>query len=278
MNRFRMERKKHFRRIVHYTRGHAFFVILQLWFLVFPLFPNFSNQIGQTLWAQPQQFSNLNGTFWLDLDLNLVVSPYSQQLKKGQQIELKDLIRDSQVFVLEEASYVFHGMIHGYQVLYNPADKFHQQEETFLIIAENPEFIAPNNLEIYHIGRNSNRFYYSVRKKISRFESFNIQAWQQADKKTLHAVGVVPFQAASNTTKHNLEPELMIQLRKSAIDNAIKEAVRNYFRRYLRNKPAQIRVSLALSAVPEMTVGSSEIRAKVRLHMGAHNIKTYTTR
>ncbi|WGK68074.1 hypothetical protein P0082_06215 [Candidatus Haliotispira prima] len=218
----------------------------------------------------------------MDLDLNVVASPYGPESDQSRKNRPDELIKSSQRFVRDEASYVFYGMIHGFQVIYRPPDRFHNQDETFLVLSEKPEMIRPDDLEIYHISNVGYRYYYSVRKQLDRFESFAIQAWEQGNKKTLQGGGAVAFAAAAKAGKdtdwQSPEPELMIQLRKSAIDNAIKQAVRAYFRRELRNKPAQIRVNLALSDVPEISVGSGELRARVRLHMGQYNIERYQTK
>ena len=152
------------------------------------------------LFAQSQQFSSLSGTFCLDL----VAAPPFQGHK-----EWEDWIRESQEFVLKEASYVFHGMVYGYQVVYQPPDRLRRQDEIWLVMPENSELISPDDLDLYHVSRVGKRFYYSLRKELSRFESWNIQAWQQADKKTLH--GTAAFATAKSSAEHSLKPELMIE-------------------------------------------------------------------
>ncbi len=244
--------------------------------------------------AQNQQYPHISGTFWLDLDLNLVVSPYSQASGKTEQRDYEDklsqLIIDAQNFVRDEASYIFHGLIYGFQVVYRPPDRFHRQDETLLVIPEHIKIIRPEDLDIYHVSSQGDRYYYSIRKQLSSFESRRMEAWQQADKRTAQAYGAVPFAAASgrdsdrdignnqDTSPQTLRPELMIQLRKAAVENAIKEAVRSYFRRILRNKPSQIRVNLALSDVPKIAIGSGELLAEVRLHIGQYSVDYYETR
>ncbi|MEM9424479.1 MAG: hypothetical protein AAF975_06805, partial [Spirochaetota bacterium] len=188
----------------------------------------------------------------------------------------------SQRFVLEEASYVFYGMIYGYQVIYRPPDRFHHQDETFVVIPENPAMIRPDDLDIYHVSQTNRRFYYSVRKPLSNFENARIREWQRADKETTQALGAAALATASpeitGSAWQNLEPELVIELRKAAIDNAIKVGIRSHFRGILRRKPAQIRVHLALSAVPEIAIGQGEILAKVRLSIGQYSLENYETR
>ncbi len=231
--------------------------------------------------GQAQQHRSLSGTFWLDLGLNLVVFPGNQERQGAKISEPEALIRASQNFVRDEASYVFHGMVYGFQVVYRPPDHFHRQDETFLVIPKNTELISPTDLDIYHVSNVGHRFYYSIRKQLSRFEDFNVQSWEQADKKTLQARGVVDLATAgagADDSPGNLVPELMIRLRKTAIDNGIKEAIRRYFRRQLRNKPAQIQVGLAFSAVPEISVDNGAIVARVRLSMGQYTIDRYEVR
>ena len=268
-----------------------------IWFLILSLGAFYSwGPPGPFLAAQNQAFSSLSGTFWFDLGLNLSSQTYNPEAPDSPKEQLENLIESSQRFVQSEASYVFYGMIYGYQAVYRPPGR--NQKEYFVLTLQAPERIGVEEMDIYHISNFGHRYYYSIRKPLSPFESAAVGAWRQGDRKSFQVTGAALFSSpplasikapgnggepdaqkdAPRDGEGDLRPARLIGLRKTALENAIKEGIRNYFRGKLRNKPAEIKIELALSDVPQIFIDSGRVLATVRLYFGHYTVKNYAMR
>ena len=288
--------------VVNKPGAFVFWVFGGLWGypLRFALFflPLFA---GPLLAAQNQTFSSLSGTFWFDLGLNLSAQTYNPEAPGSPKEQLENLIESSQRFVQNEASYVFYGMIYGYRAVYRPPGP--EQKEYFALALQAPERISAQELDIYHISRVGHRYYYSIRKRLGAFESAAAQAWRQGDRQNFQATGAAPFsppplvprQAGENSgdsggkveqnndklaseATEDLRPARLIGLRKVALENAIKEGIRNYLRGKLRSRPAEVQIEVALSDVPQIFIDSGRVLATVRLYFGRYTVKNYAMR
>ncbi|WP_028972591.1 hypothetical protein [Spirochaeta cellobiosiphila] len=178
--------------------------------------------------------------------------------------ELEEPPVDEEVFrrILEEARYIFSGMIYGYHFTYTPSDKNRQIKEYYEIEPIKQIPWGDKRLKIRSSRRVDRNLYITVEYYLNQAQIINRQHWNSANIPTAGGFGSANY-------------FLGWESRFKSIDNGIKEAIRNYLRPREFNKPREITGEALLIDVPSFTVESGKIHANVRVHLNITEIVPY---
>ena len=158
--------------------------------------------------------------------------------------------------ILEEARYVFSGMIFGFRFSYTPSDRARNIAEEFSL---QPAFQIPRGdpgLFVHQTRREGSRIYARLRYSLPPVQ----EAWYEGTlsniMRSASGVGEAPIFAG-------------YQEKITALENSVKNAVREFARGRIDNKPRRITGTVFLSGAPRMEILSGAFRAlsSVRLEI-----------
>lgn len=204
----------------------------------------------------------LNEEFWYDLQPE--IEGWETVQGKEPFPDLHTLSKDEMFNrILEEARYVFSGMVYGFTFSYTPYDKSRGVEEEFLL--EPYQWIQRGdpNLQVFGVRTEGSRVFVRIRYSLRDFQ----ESWYQGLRSN-----VVPFSAGEGEAPFYLGPEGRVR----AIQEGIKNAVREYARGIVYNKPRNLQGLIVLDAAPRIRVQSGAYRARIgRAFVRLEEITTY---
>ncbi len=191
----------------------------------------------------------LNEEFWYE---------YQPEVWVWDAGKVKDPIPDFNTFtqdelfqrILEEARFVLSGMVYGFTFTYTPYDKARKMEEEFLL--EPYQWIQRGdpNLSVVSVRLEGSRVYVRVRYALRDFQ----EAWYQGLRSNVlpatSGMGEAPFYKGQEG-------------RMKAIQEGVKNAIREYARTILYNKPHTLKGLLVLDTAPRMMMDSGLYKAVV---------------
>jgi len=150
--------------------------------------------------------------------------------------------------VLEEARYVFSGMVYGFDFSYTPQDLGRKVEEEFVLKAVDEILRGDPNLGVQQTRMEGSRVFVRLRYALRDF---------QEDRYRSMRSNVLASNAGTGEASYFKGPAEKI----AAIEQAAKNAVREYARTRIPNKPRKITGSLVLAAAPRIVIVSGVYRA-----------------
>lgn len=165
--------------------------------------------------------------------------------------------------LLREAQFAFSGMIYGFNFVYTPSDPVRQVKEVFDLkpIAEIPW--GDPRLSVLSTRSTAGLFFAQITYRPADFQVFRLQGWRS--NSNAHAAGSGGASYLLGTIG-----------RETAVNAAIKNAIREYVRAREYNRPREIRGSLALLDPPRIGVQRGEYVADVRIALDIRAILPYT--
>ncbi|GAB4366511.1 MAG: hypothetical protein Kow009_03290 [Spirochaetales bacterium] len=204
----------------------------------------------------------LNEEFWYE---------YQPEVWGWNADELNNPIPDLQAFtreelfhrILEEARYVLSGMVYGYTFSYTPYDKSRKVEEEFLLEPYRWIQKGDPNLSVAGVRVEGSRMYVRIRYLLRDFQ----ESWYQGLRSNLYPAtsgeGEAPFYDG---------PEG----RMKAIQEGVKNAIREYARTILYNKPRTLKGLIVLDAAPRLILESGLYKARIhRAILHLEEVKRY---
>lgn len=165
--------------------------------------------------------------------------------------------------ILEEARYVLSGMVYGFTFSYTPYDRSRKVEEEFLL--EPYQWIQRGdpNLSVEAVRVEGTRVYVRVRYALRDFQ----EAWYQGLRSN-----VMPAVSGFGEAPFYQGPEG----RMKAVQEGIKNAIREYARTVMYNKPQNLKGLVVLDAAPRMMMDSGLYKAVVnRAILRLEEVKRY---
>ena len=196
----------------------------------------------------------IEGDFWVELD------PAVQETETEYPLTKEDAARRA----LEEARYVFSGIVFGFRFSYMPSDKNREVKEFFDIV---PLFQIPwgdPNLSVRGTRREEDIYIIKIRYTPEVFLLYRLDGWRS---------NAIPRSAGLGTG--NLFQGYKEKI--AAVENGIKSAVRTYAQGKVFNKPREITGEAALEGIPYIIIDSGEYRAKVSVRLRNLDIIPYST-
>ncbi len=206
---------------------------------------------AQTLSAQ--DFSSLQAEVWLDFEPMGADGPLPRPTNE-----------EASRVLLEEARLLFSGMIYGYSFSYVPSDTVRQVGEQFdlKVLATIPW--GDSRLEYRQTRADESSVYLRVRYFPSKIEQTRLKNWNS---------NRIPDYQARGEASYFDGPKSKLK----ALDQGIKEAVRNLARGIIRNKPAELRGLAVLAGIPRFAVIGGNYVADVRVFIRLEESYKYLT-
>ncbi len=195
----------------------------------------------------------LYGTFWYEAEPMTIEG--AQYGPPSQDEAIKEM--------LEEARFVFSGMIYGFSFVYTPSDKARGVEEVFTL---EPAAVIPwgeDGMQIRDTWEEEGIVRVSVSCSLEEHQKLRIQLW---------AANTFPAARGTGSVYYFAGPTEKITAHKEAM----KEAIRGYLRKRIYNKPKEIRGRLVLREVPNCRYASGEYVSTVRIKIDFEEIVEYT--
>ncbi len=221
--------------------------------LLLMLLVGFHTLMGQTI---------LNEEFWYE---------YQPEIWGWNAEKIKNPIPDLNTFtqeelfqrILEEARYVLSGMVYGFTFSYTPYDKGRRVEEEFLLEPYHWIQRGDPNLFVAEVRVEGSRVYVRVRYALRDFQ----EAWYQGLRSN-----VLPAASGTGEAPFYQGPEG----RMKALQEGIKNAIREYARTVMYNKPQTLKGLIVLDAAPRMLLDSGLYKAVVnRAILRLEEVKRY---
>ncbi len=214
--------------------------------------------------------SKINGTFWFSLD---VLDPGQYDgLSAGfgylSDEQMDRLEQDNAptyegvVNILEEARWIFSGMLYGFTFMYTPSDSNMQVAESFSLT---PKALIDYGDPLLRIDS------IHVEGSLMRMElSYELTADQQRRQELLILSDRYLSQGKGTGSLINNS-----EGRREAVEDAIRLAVRAGARRLVGQKPRLIEGDLVLRSVPIIGVDRGRFRASVQINFRVEQITSY---
>jgi hypothetical protein len=178
-------------------------------------------------------------------------------------LQARPLARDEAVRrLLEEAQFVFSGMIYGYHLCYTPSDSARQVEELF---TAEPVAVIPwgdPSLRVLDTWRKDDMFYARIRYNLDADQMRRLDSWSSAIHKSAQGSGEAPL-------------SLGYRGRMEAHRLAVKEAFREHLRSVKRNKPRAAEGRAVLADPPFCSISAGGYRSSVRIRLQVEEIHPY---
>ena len=178
-------------------------------------------------------------------------------------VEYPQTDEDAARLVLEEARYIFSGMIYGFSFRYTPSDNGRRVEEVFELKPLHEIPWGDENLRLVRTTVDREFYRAELRYELEDFQRGRIAFWESNTIPTAAGTGV---------------GDLFIgrEGKYEAIRQGIKEAVRNYLRPRSFNKPREITGEIILTGVPYIIIDAGGYHAKVRIKLRITDVLPYS--
>ncbi|RKX76145.1 MAG: hypothetical protein DRP87_12735 [Spirochaetes bacterium] len=165
--------------------------------------------------------------------------------------------------ILAEAQFVFSGMIYGFRFVYTPLDLTRNVEEVFILEPLSRILWGDKNLKVESTRTDDDRLYARVRYRLADFQQDWLKLWESTTLPT-----------ASGTGRGDLFGGYKEKF--TALRQGIKQAIRDYLRERVFNKPKEIRGEVLLMGAPYTIIDSGTYSAKVKIKLKIDEIVPYT--
>lgn len=163
------------------------------------------------------------------------------------------------------AEFLLEGMIYGWNFDYTPYDKSRKVAEFFEFTQIHPFDPLINKIDYESpeiIGTEKLRCWINTERTDSQYLS--LREWNSVTVPKIHGTG-------SGSLEEDFDGI------KKAVENAIKDAVREYFRTVIKNKPKEITGRVLVTGTPEIYIKSGRYYANLDFFMETDKIKEYNS-
>lgn len=200
--------------------------------------------------AAARDYSALQAEFWVDLDPMGKDGP--------RRVSREEAYKD----LLEEARFVFSGMIYGFSFSYRPSDAARSSAERFELKPAGQIPWGDGDFEFREFRSDDGTLYLRIRYFPKEAEIRLLEAW--ADNRFFDAGGTgFGSYYAGNAG------------RADSIRESCKDAARTVARGLTRNKPSEVQGSLVFSGVPRTLVKAGQYRTECRVRVKMDDIEQY---
>jgi hypothetical protein len=254
---------------------HKKFVLLQILFFI-PLI---------SLFAQTPSFlEKIRIQLWADLDVYPEYAAEYAQSEKAEKIEEteesdkyeetekshskgKNGIFDYPINQIKDtAPFLINGMLYGWDFIYTPSDKARGVEEYFELIEIQPSSMIKNQIAysspLVEIEKNQFSCWCEYVRTSAQIQNYKM--WSTITNPIIRARGYGPVDKGFEGIK-------------LAAQDAIKTAVREYYRGKIKNKPKEITGSVLIRSEPLLGIDSGRYAINLDFFLECGRIKEYTS-
>jgi hypothetical protein len=195
--------------------------------------------------------SQLIFTLWVDLE-PAVAAGESPPRSEARAAEL----------LFQEARFVLSGLVYGYTYEYVPYDATRRIAEEFVLSPRAEVQRGDPRLDAIDSYVKDKRVYTQFRYRLEPFQQQWLESWSSSALPRVAARGEHPWWQGH-------------EAKLTAIEVAVKEAIRNYLRSQIRNKPRRARGSVILTETPRVYVVAGAYRAEVSVRIRVDELDPY---
>ncbi len=164
--------------------------------------------------------------------------------------------------LLEDARVILSAMIYGYTFIYTPSDRARRVLEVFTLNPVAEIKWGDKQLKVLQTEVKKDRLYASISYDLIPFQRAKREAWSSNSIPLATGFGKGSvFEGDEGRAK--------------SFDNAIKEAIRNFLRPRIYNKPREIRGELLLWDAPYTAIEHGEYVTRVRIKLIVKEVIPY---
>ncbi len=164
--------------------------------------------------------------------------------------------------ILDEARWTFSGMIYGYRFHYRPFDRARGVAEQFDLELHAELPWGDPALSVLNVRHADKRYYVQLQYRMAEHQAAWVHGWQSR---------AIPRAAGSGEAP--LRPG--VEQKRSAVEDAIRLALREHLRGVTRNKPHSARGRLILTAPPRVWIDSGAYKASVQIKVIVDELRRY---
>ena len=189
--------------------------------------------------------------------------------------ELEPMVQENQDYplsteeaqrrALEEARGILSGMVYGYRFRYTPADRVRKIEEEFVLTQVAEIRWGDPNLQVADAYVKDSLLFVKVNYNLEDFQVARRRAWSSNSVETGSGVGSYSvFTATSPVGKQR------------ALEEALKNAVREALRPVVFNKPREIRGEILIWREPHTIIRSGSYTTQADVKLRVKEIRSYS--
>lgn len=194
----------------------------------------------------------LTGSFWVDLEPPVARDDEEYPLSEERAVRL----------MLEEARYVFGGMIYGFRFRYVPSDRRRSVAEEFELEPVAEMRFGDPRLSVLSTREEDFRLHGRFEYRLADFQRSRRAGWLSSDIPSVGGEGEEPMWEGHSA-------------RLPAVEDAIRLALRGLLRTMTDNKPREARGSLVLLEAPRIYITSGAYRARVDIKVKVDEMRQY---
>jgi hypothetical protein len=203
--------------------------------------------------APAQELPIYEAEFWIELEPAVAI----------EGVDLSDGEEQARL-LLEEARFVFSGMLYGFEFRYVPLDLRREVAEEFEITPLAEIRWGDPRLSITESRYRNGRRYVFIRYTVAGEQAAWVRYWGS----NIHAVSAA--YGTGNVFSGQEE-------KYAAVREGLKESIRAYARSREYNKPREISGRVAFASAPYIIIDSGEYRAKVESKLAIRSVIPYRT-
>lgn len=162
--------------------------------------------------------------------------------------------------MVDDARWIFSGMIYGYEVAWIPPFRARAVEEKFEIELVAQISAGDERLKTFSIDRIDGMIYVLMEYASDFTQDKRLEAWRISPFPYASGEGRAPISGGS---------------RREALEMAIKEAIKKHFVGREFNRPKSIQTRVALVDFPQIGFNNGEYRALVGIRIGLNSVLHY---
>jgi hypothetical protein len=208
--------------------------------------------LAPTAWSQQSRVdSHLYMTLWVSLEPAIAAGePTPRSEERAAEL------------LFTEARFVLSGMIYGYRYEFVPSDDSRRIQEEFSLIPHAEIQQGDPRLEAIDGYTEDKRVYTQFLYRLAPFQRDWLTSWQSSAVSRVQASGSVPWWDGHES-------------KLTAVEEAVKAAIRRHLRSIVRNKPRRARGSVLLTEPPRIFVDAGRYRAEVTIRIRVDELQGY---
>lgn len=199
----------------------------------------------------------LRAEFWVDPGIVLFADMKAAAFDGGEggmtKLTRESYLAEAVRYLMEQARWTFSGMIYGFRFVYTPSDRERGVEEVYQI---EPVHLLPwgdPRLTVLRSETIDGRIYVVLSYRLDRSQQIRVRGWRTAVFPSAGGMGQAPLQEDFCTLR--------------AMEQGIKEAVRQYLRPLVYNKPKRITGVAVLQSNPVFSFAPGHCQSQVSVRL-----------
>lgn len=165
--------------------------------------------------------------------------------------------------IKEVSPYIIEGMIYGWDFVYTPSDKQRGVEEYFEIIPKEDFSVAAKTINYAYPWIEDNKLNCWCEYTRTDSEIQNYYLWSSIQNPRIHGVGYGAISKGFDGLQ-------------DAVSDAVKNAVREYYRTVIKNKPKEISGSVLIREIPAIGIDAGRYLLNLDFFLECGKIIEYT--